>query len=299
MKTNAEIGGDDANVVPGEILLSAAGVRFRKKVRLNWLEIWTIACSARPNRTTCIIYIVLASLVSISCYAVQWRLSKKVNEMPEQLQVHTVVSMPFEENSYIVWLSGRDDAIVIDPGLEPGLILDFVHEQRLTIAAILNTHGHADHIGGNEALKESWPQAPLIIGAKDAHMLRDAEANLSAPFGLPITSPPADRVVREGDIIEAAALRFEVFDVPGHSPGHVVYAYRDSPCQVFGGDVLFRGSIGRYDFPGSDGRLLIEGIRSKMFAFPGNTVVFPGHGPVTTIGHERRTNPFVGDDVSA
>jgi glyoxylase-like metal-dependent hydrolase (beta-lactamase superfamily II) len=215
--------------------------------------------------------------------------------MSSALQIRTLVSMPFQENTYVAWLPGRSDALVIDPGLEPNLILDFLREEQLTPAALLNTHGHADHIGGNAALKQAFPQAPLIIGAHEAHLLTDPEANLSAPFGLPITSPPADRLVREGEVIEAAGIRLEVLEVPGHSPGHVVFIYRSTPSLVFGGDVLFRGGIGRYDFPNSDGRLLFQGIRDKLFALPGDTTVYPGHGPVTTIGHEKRSNPFVGE----
>jgi hydroxyacylglutathione hydrolase len=216
--------------------------------------------------------------------------------MPVSLQIRTIESMPFAENSYVVWLPHRKDALVIDPGLEPELILDFLREQELTPAAILITHGHADHIGGNAALKAAFPDAPLIIGANEAALLSDADANLSAPFGLPITSPPADRLVREGEVVEAAGIRLEVLDLPGHSPGHVVFVYRGPPCLVFGGDVLFRDSIGRYDFPNSDGRLLLEGIRTKLFSLPADTVVYPGHGPVTTIGQEKRSNPFVGDN---
>jgi glyoxylase-like metal-dependent hydrolase (beta-lactamase superfamily II) len=209
-------------------------------------------------------------------------------------QLRTLVSMPFQENSYVVWLPGRADALVIDPGLEPDLILDCLREQGLTVAALLNTHGHADHIAGNEALKQAFPAAPLVIGANDEVMLRDAEANLSAPFGMALTSPPADRTVAEGDTVEAAGLTLEVLDVPGHSPGHVVFVLRGAPCLVFGGDVLFRGGIGRYDFPGGDGRRLLDGIRRKLFTLPPDTVVYPGHGPVTTVGHEMRTNPFLG-----
>jgi glyoxylase-like metal-dependent hydrolase (beta-lactamase superfamily II) len=205
--------------------------------------------------------------------------------------------MPFAENSYVAWMPGRQDALVIDPGLEPDLILDFLREQGLQAAAILNTHGHADHIGGNEAMKQMFPQAPLIAGVKEANLLTDASANLSAPFGMPVVSPPADRLVREGEMIDAAGIRLGVLDVPGHSPGHVVYVYRDNSVIVFGGDVLFRGSIGRDDFPGSDGRLLRQGIREKLLTLPPDTVVYPGHGPVTTIGHERKTNPFVGEQA--
>src|SRR5262249_37517574 len=153
---------------------------------------------------------------------------------------HTLVSMPFAENSYVVWLPGRQDALVIDPGLEPELILDFLREQDLQAAAILNTHGHADHIAANEAMKQSFPQAPPIIGVHEDSLLSDPNANRSAPFGMPIVSPPADTLVREGEIVEAAGIRLGVLDVPGHSPGHVVFVYHDQPIVVFGGDVLFR-----------------------------------------------------------
>jgi glyoxylase-like metal-dependent hydrolase (beta-lactamase superfamily II) len=214
--------------------------------------------------------------------------------MNTAIQVHTIVSMPFAENSYIVWRNGSCEALVFDPGLEPELILEFLQEHGLNIAAILNTHGHADHIGGNAAMKQKFPQAPLIIGGGDQHMLRDANANLSAPFGLAIVSPAADRTVSESDTIELAGIRLEVLDVPGHSPGHVVFVLRDSPSLVFGGDVLFRSGIGRSDFPGGDGELLLRGIREKLFVLPDDTVVYPGHGPVTKIGHEKRTNPFLG-----
>src|SRR5262249_39577855 len=116
---------------------------------------------------------------------------------------------------------------------------------------------------------------------------------------MPIESPKADSLVHEGDRIEFAGIPLEVLDVPGHSPGHVVFLYRGEPHIVFGGDVLFRGSIGRYDLPNSNGRLLLEGIRSKLFTLPPDSVVYPGHGPTTTIAFERRSNPFVGDDVIA
>jgi glyoxylase-like metal-dependent hydrolase (beta-lactamase superfamily II) len=214
--------------------------------------------------------------------------------MSASVNLRTVVSQPFEENSYVLWLPGRTEAVVVDPGLEPDLILDCLRDEGLTAAALLNTHGHADHIAGNAALKEAFPSAPLVIGAGDAVMLADARANLSAVFGVPLTSPPADRTVAEGDVVEAGGMTFDVLEVPGHSPGHVVFVCRGSvPLTVFGGDVLFRGSIGRYDFPGGDGELLLQGIRDKLFTLPGDTVVYPGHGPVTTVGHEMRTNPFL------
>src|SRR5581483_965508 len=213
--------------------------------------------------------------------------------MTQAVQIHTIVSMPFQENTYVAWLPGRGDALVIDPGLEPEAILDFLQERQLRPAAVLNTHGHADHIGGNEALKQAYPEAPLLIGANEAHLLTDADANLSAPFGFAIVSPAADRLVREGEELELAGLRLEVREIPGHSPGHVVFVYRSDPPLVFGGDVLFRGSVGRTDFPGGSAERLFAGIRAKLFTLPEDAVVYPGHGPVTTVGYEKRTNPFL------
>jgi glyoxylase-like metal-dependent hydrolase (beta-lactamase superfamily II) len=213
--------------------------------------------------------------------------------MAAELNVRTIVSLPFEENTYVAWLPGRGEAVVIDPGFDPESILEFLRDEGLTAAAILNTHGHADHIAGNGPLKGAFPDAPLIVGRREQTMLTDAVANLSAPFGLPITSPPADRVVAEGEVVEVAGIPLEVYEIPGHSPGHVVFVHRGTPCRVFGGDVLFRGSIGRTDFPGGDHAGLLDGIRRKLFTLPPDTVVYPGHGPVTTVGHERATNPFL------
>ena len=115
------------------------------------------------------------------------------------IQILTVESQPFAENSYVVWRDGGTDAFVIDPGFEPNLILDALAERNLTLAAIVCTHGHVDHIAGNTALKRAFPAAPILIGPGDAAMLTDADLNLSGPFGMPITSPPADRLVTEGE----------------------------------------------------------------------------------------------------
>jgi len=211
------------------------------------------------------------------------------------LQIHTVVSEPFAENSYILWHEGRSDALVVDPGFEPEPILEFLAGRGLGLAAIVNTHGHVDHMSGNAAMKQAFPQAPIVVGAADAIMLTDAVVNMSAAFGMPVTSPPPDRVVKEGDTLDYAGIAMDVFDVPGHSPGHVVYLIRDpKPFTLIGGDVLFRGSIGRTDFPGGSFDVLKANIERVLWPLPPDTVVYPGHGPVTTVGHEKRTNRFVG-----
>jgi hydroxyacylglutathione hydrolase len=213
----------------------------------------------------------------------------------EELTIGRVVSMPFDENTYVAHVPGRDDCIVFDPGLEPEAILEYLDEHALTPAAILCTHGHSDHIAGNGALKRRWPACPLVIGVGDAPKLTDPQLNLSAPFGLPMVSPPHDRTVDDGDLYEAAGIKLDVLTAPGHSIGHVVFLCRDTePWTVFGGDVLFRGSIGRTDFPDGDFESLREAIHSKLFTLPDETIVLPGHGPATTVGREKRSNPFVG-----
>jgi hydroxyacylglutathione hydrolase len=211
-----------------------------------------------------------------------------------KLEIQTIVSMPFAENCYVARLPGRSDAVVIDPGTEPDAILEFLRDRDLTPAAVLNTHGHADHIAGNADLKAAYPDAPLVIGKGDARLLTDPDLNVSRSFGFDVVSPPADRLVGEGDTVSFAGLTLDIREIPGHSPGHIVYVVRDAGV-VFGGDVLFRGSIGRTDFPGGSFETLAAGIRGKLYTMSDDTVVYPGHGPVTRVGHEKRTNPFVAE----
>ncbi len=209
-------------------------------------------------------------------------------------KIARIVSAPFDENSYVIWLNGRRDCLVIDPGFQPEQILGLIDENGLVPAAILNTHGHSDHIAGNGALKERWPDCPLIIGHGDAPKLTDAALNLSAQFGIPITSPPADRTVHEGEQLSAAGFDLEVREIPGHSAGHVVFIWRaNSPCLAFVGDVIFHGSVGRTDFLDGDMAQLEAGIRGKIFDLPDDTILLSGHGPPTTVGVEKKTNPFV------
>jgi glyoxylase-like metal-dependent hydrolase (beta-lactamase superfamily II) len=212
-----------------------------------------------------------------------------------RLQIEVIESAPFAENSYVVWADGSSEAVIVDPGFDPDAIIALVARRGLTVAAILNTHGHVDHIAGNGAMKETYPAAPLVIGRGDAPMLTDPTLNLSGGYGFPIISPPADQLVDDGERLTLAGIDWEVREIPGHSPGHIVFvAQAVEPMIVLGGDVLFAGSVGRTDFPGGSFEQLAAGIRSKLWPLPQTTRVYPGHGPATTIGHERRTNPFVG-----
>jgi glyoxylase-like metal-dependent hydrolase (beta-lactamase superfamily II) len=212
-----------------------------------------------------------------------------------KLHLAKVVSKPFQENTYIAWLDDRHDCLVVDPGLEPQKILDLLDAKGLIPAALLNTHGHSDHIAGNEAMKARWPICPLVIGLREIPKLSDPEQNMSAQFGLSLVSPPADVAVEDGDLYQAAGFELLVREIPGHSSGHVVFVWQaGSPPVVFGGDVLFAGSVGRTDaMVGGNFAQLAAGIRQKLYTLPEETIVLPGHGAPTTVGEEMRTNPFV------
>lgn len=214
------------------------------------------------------------------------------------LSIRVIVSRMFSENCYLISTADSHRCIVVDPGLDDERIIDAITQHRLQPEALLLTHGHADHIAGVESLKRCWSECPIIIGRLDAPKLSDAELNLSAQYGFGLTSPEADQLVDEGDVLDLAGIALEVYETPGHSIGHVVYLHKGSaPWTVIGGDVLFQEGIGRSDFPDGSHEQLVESIKTKLFTLPDDTLVLPGHGPTTTIGHERQFNPFVGRGV--
>lgn len=196
---------------------------------------------------------------------------------------------PIMANCYILGCERTREAAVIDPGDETDKILMSLASEKLTLKHILNTHGHFDHVGGNRRLKEATG-ADLQIHAADAAMLADL-SNSAAAFGLSAqNSPPPDRILGAGDRVTFGDIVLTVLHTPGHTPGGI--SFHTDRC-VFVGDALFYGSIGRTDFPGGDYDTLIASIRTKLFTLDDDTTVYTGHGPATTIGQEKRSNPFV------
>lgn len=195
-------------------------------------------------------------------------------------------------NCYLVNCPETKRAIIIDPGFdgeaEARKVLKEVREKGLQVAFIVNTHGHPDHTCGNGVLKEAVG-APILVHEHDAHMLGEMGEKLAVMFGFRAHSPPADRLLRDGDVISFGKVRLRVIHTPGHSRGSVSLVGRGS---VFTGDTLFAGSIGRYDFPDSSFEDIRRSIR-RLGELPDGFVVYPGHGPVSTIGKERMSNPFM------
>lgn len=197
---------------------------------------------------------------------------------------------PLQANCYIVGCEQTREAAVIDPGGDADRILTALAKEKLTLKAIIDTHGHFDHIGANQPL-QSASGAQLMIHKLDAPMLEDMVQS-AAQWGLKVEpSPQPDRFLEDGDVVDIGTLQLKVLHTPGHSQGGICL-YVDGA--VFVGDTLFAGSIGRTDFPGGSYDTLITNIQTKLFALPDDTAVYPGHMEATTIGREKKHNPFCG-----
>jgi len=206
--------------------------------------------------------------------------------------VKMLVVGPLASNCYIVGSSSTKQGMIIDPGAEAGNILKMVQQMGLSISLIVVTHAHIDHIDALRAVKERT-NAQFAIHEAEKELLSTAPPmSVVASLGLsPFKSAPQpDRLLKDGDRIDVGDLHFEVLHTPGHSPGGICLSGHGV---VFSGDTLFNFGIGRTDFPGGSYEHLMKSIREKLMVLPDETIVYPGHGPATTIGDERRGNPFL------
>lgn len=204
---------------------------------------------------------------------------------------HLVVGM-LQTNCYILADRPSTEAIVIDPGGESKRIHNFLFSRGLRLKAILLTHGHFDHVLDAWNLKKLCG-GEIYLHPLDEPLLRNRMVGLGAILmgKMPSINPSIDRHLKEGDIIVLGDREIHVIETPGHTPGHVSFYVPSQKC-IFVGDTIFDGSIGRTDFPGGSYEELIKSVRTKLFTLGDDIVVYPGHGPATTIGKERKTNPF-------
>lgn len=203
---------------------------------------------------------------------------------------------PFATNCYVVTPSGQGegpgDCWIIDASFDIEELIEDVRARGLTPKALVLTHAHVDHIAGASEVVRAWPRLPVWIHAEEQAWLNDPVLNLSAMMGQAVTAPMATRLIAEGETLTLGGDSWRVLHTPGHSPGGVTLVHDASGTAIVG-DALFSGSIGRTDFPGSDHAALVRSIQRKLFTLPEGTKVYPGHGPPTTIGREKRSNPFV------
>jgi len=195
-----------------------------------------------------------------------------------------------ESNCYILGDESSREAVVIDPGGDGPDILAVLKKENLQVKTIINTHGHFDHVGANQALVEATG-APIAIHAADAHMLSQPSAEALFFTGGRLQPSHASILLAEDDILAFGAYTLKVLHTPGHTPGGICLVLQQEPL-VYVGDTLFAGSIGRTDFPGGSFEDLIQSVRTKIFPLGDHYLVLPGHGPATTVGQERQYNPF-------
>jgi hydroxyacylglutathione hydrolase len=217
--------------------------------------------------------------------------------MPE-LKAAIIPVTPLQQNCTLVWDDATKAALVIDPGGDVPAILEAVRQLGLRVERILLTHGHFDHAGGAAALRDALPDAPLEgPDERDAFLLDDLAAT-GAKYGIEGARPVRpDRWLHEGDVVMLGEHRFDVLHCPGHTPGHIVFVNHAAGFALVG-DVLFRGSVGRTDFPYGDTDVLLRAIRDKLMPLPDALSFVCGHGPGSTIGAERRSNPYVAEALA-
>jgi len=196
---------------------------------------------------------------------------------------------PIETNCYLVRRATSSEAVVVDPSADASAIRLELARRGARCVAILITHGHWDHLGAVADLAEGT-DAPVHMAADESALLE--RVNDHVPAGVHLRPYVPEVLLAGNELLDLAGLTFETLRVPGHSPGHLAYAVEDA---LFSGDVLFAGSVGRTDFPGSDWETLEASIAALLERFPPETLVYPGHGPATTLGDELATNPFLAD----
>ena len=208
------------------------------------------------------------------------------------MKIDHLILGAYETNCYVLRSSqAAEDCLVIDPGLDAEPLIEFLQEQHLNPVAVVLTHGHIDHIAGIAPIREQFPGVKVFIHELDAEMLTEPLTNLSAMTGMAFRTDPQDAALQDGAVIEQAGIRLSVLHTPGHTPGGICLYSQDEGV-AFVGDTLFADSIGRTDFPGGSMSQLISGVKEKLFTLPDETKVYPGHGPATTIAHEKDHNPF-------
>ncbi|WP_297038222.1 MBL fold metallo-hydrolase [uncultured Dialister sp.] len=208
------------------------------------------------------------------------------------MKIMYMVLGPFMTNTYILYNEETMEGLVVDPSFSPEQYIKAIKEKKIHLTSIFLTHAHVDHMAGMNELRKAFPEARMYMDKRDRPFLRDPERNLSYMFPTPTLVDDADVWVKDGDEIETSGYTFQVIDTSGHTPGGISF-YLKKEGIVFTGDSLFQGSIGRTDFPGGSMKELTGSIRKNLFTLPDSTVVLSGHGEQTTIGQEKRTNPFL------